>query len=85
MNQISFEQLSNTPLYLDAIYYSLYCKCNENLANYKKSDLEIMNIRLNEIYNTYYHVEMPDDIMNEYNELYPWAILLIPMVLTVNA
>lgn len=65
---------SENPLFNDAINYSIYFKCNEKIAETNFNDLEIMNNRLNEIYNTYYHVEMPDDISEEYYELYPYAL-----------
>ena len=51
----------------------LYCKCNEELSKCKTNDIEIMNTRFNEIYNTYYYAEMPNDILDEYFELYPYA------------
>jgi hypothetical protein len=67
-------KFASNPLFTDALYYSMYCKCNEDLAKQNVDDLMHMNNRLNEIYYTYYHVELPYDIMDEYNELYPYAM-----------
>ena len=64
----------SNPLFNDALYYSIYCKSNEKLANQNINDLIQMNTRLNEIYHTYYHVNMPNDVLEEYYELYPYAM-----------
>ena len=31
----------NNPLFLDALYYSLYCKCNEELSKCKTNDIDV--------------------------------------------
>jgi len=63
----------DNPLFNEALYYSLYIKPNKKIIESNIIDLEIMNNRLNEIYNTYYYVEMPHDIAEEYYELYSYA------------